>query len=291
MQFVQIEYDPDFECDIDPQLPFYIKSFSVTKKLAPILDQKSTELDRIKITLTPDYKLYVEAALYPDSALAQLEPYTVTDSSSQFLTVLKLSKKKAVASLAGDHQLAPMEEVLTNMKVALPKNVQTELHDWSKSADKFVIYEDVGLLEFAGVASQEKEAVLDSLKQTVIDRGSDVFAILTEPKKVYNKLQSRKLVPSFIKHSPTRIVIGTAKGIVEAKPEQPAKTYPRVSIKEQSFIALHLNHKKYLTQLTEYLRSLQVETDYFRFKGRLPLISGILSQQIKFSHPKITERL
>jgi len=259
MQFVQLEYDDDYECDVRPGLPDYIKSFTVTRKLAPILQSGSDALDTVKIRMTPDYKLFVEAELYPDKELGILEPFTRQESSGTHLTVLKLDRKKAVAELAENPDTPHVADILKGLDVTIPKNIAVELAEWSRSADKFVIYKNVGLLEFRNVNAKQQETVLDTLQNCLVGRGGDSFAIVTKPGNVYSKLRSMELLPNSVKHTNKRVHLATEAGSITKKAALAAPPLKKVILNESSFIALQTKDKKFAAQLKKGLQDLKVE--------------------------------
>ena len=253
MQCVQIEYNDDYQCDINPPLPGCIKSFSITKKLPFLIKNKYPELGHVKFTLTPDYKLFVESFLCPDRELKMLEPYTKEQSSEQNLTVLKVDREKTVTNLAENPQLTDVLDILLNLGINVPKNIEIELKEWTRSADKLIVYDNVALLEMRSKQKKEKEDILIQLDQHLVDKGTESFAVIKNAKTVFSILQQMELVPSLVTHTNKMISVSGKKSSNKAKPKTSEKALKKVSLEETPFIALHANEKSFLTKLNKAL--------------------------------------
>ncbi len=253
MHCVQIEYNDHYQSDIRPPLPSYIKSFTITGKLQFLIKNNYPELGHVKFTLTPDYKLFVESFLYPDRELRMLEPYTKELSSEQNLTVLSLDRKKTVSNLAENPQLTDVLDILLSLGINVPENIKIELKEWSRSADKLIVYENVALLEMRSKHTKDKEDVLNQLSPYLVDKGTKSFAVIKKAKTVFSILQKMELVPALVSHTNKSISVSGKKSNSKAMPKTSAKALKKVSLEERPFIALHSNDKSFLAKLNKAL--------------------------------------
>ena len=74
MQFISLEYDEEKGKRVGGLLPpsSFIKSFTLSKKCKAVLTKDLAYLNHVKITATPDFKIFIESTLYPEQALILL---------------------------------------------------------------------------------------------------------------------------------------------------------------------------------------------------------------------------
>ena len=121
----------------------WLQAFRVSERLRRAL---ASQIPEPKVTVTPDFDVYVQAEFYPAGVLPQLVPLCelVSDDTS---IVLKLQKQKVAAACAADPKLDVPVLLRRLSDRDLPANVARELSEWSQHGDKFVLYADACVLE------------------------------------------------------------------------------------------------------------------------------------------------
>ena len=149
MQFISLEYDAETSKGSDGFLPpcSFIKSFTLSKKCKALLIKDIAYLNHVKITATPDFRVFIESTLYPEQAMILLAPYTEEILRDTHMITLELNGVKTVKSLAANAALPSPEKALQKLKVDVPKNVAIDSATWMAKADKFLVYENIALLE------------------------------------------------------------------------------------------------------------------------------------------------
>lgn len=248
MLYVNLEYDEEFlngSHDRHPMLPCFIKSFTLTKKFKAMQSQDLLTLNYVKTTVTPDFKIFVESTLYPDKQLMQLEPYTQTLVEDKYTTTLELSRKKTIQSLADNPLLQQPLDILNLLGTNIPKNVATDISEWTSQANKFIVYEGFSVLEIDKTAQDLPEGIRQTIKERIVDNKiSNIFLIANES-SLFHSLEDAGLVPEKVNHSKTQINADKIKcshrlnkGSKDQPVEKKSKQIEKVQIKESAFIAL-----------------------------------------------------
>ena len=248
MLYVNLEYDEEFLNglhDRTPMLPCFIKSFTLTKKFKTMQSQDILTLNYVKTTVTPDFKIFVEATLYPDKQLRQLEPYTQILVEDKYTTTLELSRKKTIQSLADNPSLQQPLDILNLLVTNIPKNVAADISEWTSQADKFIVYEGFGVLEIDKTAQDIPEGIRHTIKERIADNKiSNIFLIANES-SLFNLLEDAGLVPEKVNHSKNQINADKikcshrlSKGSKAQPVEKKSKQIEKVQINETAFIAL-----------------------------------------------------
>lgn len=258
MQFVRLQYHHSKnDCMIPPPAGI-IQSFTVHEKLRSIIQKRSSNFDRVTVTVLPDYTVIVEAPLYPDRELAQLDPFTKHVSTDKHVTTLRIDRKKTVDYLAANPSTPTLRIVLDEMVDKIPPNVAHEIDSWTNMADRFVIYEEVGLLEFTDSKNNPSESLENHLDKLIWEKASSRFAILHDPEDAFQMIEKLEQVPIKIKHSKNTLrqellrhsSAGNRSGSGKGKRKKPLE---KAKLIEIAFVAYRVENKKLLTALTKHL--------------------------------------
>jgi len=258
MDFVHIQYQ-DQEPSVSPPLAWFIKSFSVTDKLAGVLGRDSAHFDAVKVTITPDFKIFVEAPIHPDVILDILAPYTTVKSQHRHTTTLELSRAKTVETLTASPAAPSLMKVLTEIAGNVPQNVQADIAEWSSHADKFIVFEDMGLIELKGVSDDEAAAITRHVEDEIVRKVSKKFHLLHNPGKAYEKLERAELIPSHDKHPANGLHGSLLNASPAKKSRQGKKAEARDSLKkvllvESGLLGFTCDDLDFLRSLESHLR-------------------------------------
>ncbi len=206
MQFIQLEYqEVKNPLLLVPDPPNFIKNFTVTEKLGAVLDNRMPDADRVKVTISPDFTILIEALLYPDTILTRLAPYTVLKSSHHHTHILELSRDKTIETLTSTPAARPLADVLADVATLssgpIPRNVAADIAEWTGHAEKCVVFEDVALIEMRNLEPGLAATTIKGLGNLVTHTISPRFALATHAAKVFNHLEALELVPVSIHHA------------------------------------------------------------------------------------------
>lgn len=261
MEWVTLTYDPEFRTTnltCLPPLPTFIQSFTISKKMDAMLSKDLAYLNYIKTTITPDLKIFIESHLSPDHELTALEPYTERVSSSKHVTILELSRKKTVQSLATQLDLPLPQELFEKMGIVLPKNVATEIDSWIAEADKFILYENVDLVE---VDPSLKETILKQFSPHFVKSHHCSYLIAPSRVNIYAHLEKAALIPTMCQHAEDKIFIDKFKFATPPtlpKELQASLKKEKLKISTTEFVAFTVKNPKFLDQLSAAFQTHQI---------------------------------
>jgi hypothetical protein len=227
----------------------HLRAFRVNRRLA--LAHRN-EIPKPKVTVQPNFEIYVESAFYPVSVLDALTPLTET-RSEDVLTVLKLDRDKVLdVVVQEDLDVVALLQDLSDRP--LPNNVVRELKEWGTRADTFTLYRGFALLE-------GEDAVLAS--DPVVDRATvkrisaDVY-LLHSAEEVFDHLEAEAWAPLWIQHAPsalTPLPEGSQTRFVKALPEDEREPAPKpsVSLTRSTSIMFHSTDARFLEAFQEAL--------------------------------------
>ncbi|MBL7037994.1 MAG: hypothetical protein ISR77_05155 [Pirellulaceae bacterium] len=166
-----------------------LKAFRVSERLRRAL---SGEVPEPRITVTPNFDVYVHSEAYPAGVLSELAPLCrmVSDDTS---IVLKLEKQNVAAARAANPKLDVVALLRRLSGGELPANVARELSDWSQHGEKFVLYSNCSLLE------GDKD--LPAADSFTVERVAPTIRVIHSPDKLFAELEKQELVPLRVKHS------------------------------------------------------------------------------------------
>ncbi len=208
-----------------------LKAFRVNERLR---QAARGDIPQPKVTVQPNFEIYIESAFYPASLVNRLAPLAdiVREDTT---TILKLQKQKVAARLAENVGLdvSALLQRLTGQD--LPRNVSIELQEWAGLADVFTLYDGFGLVEstarYAGVDLSTVETIGDSLR------------LVRDPGALFGRLMESGAVPLRIRHSDTALRAAPAKART-VFPKQTAAQTPQqgakraVTLQRETLIAL-----------------------------------------------------
>ncbi|MBU1878801.1 MAG: hypothetical protein KJ734_07615, partial [Chloroflexi bacterium] len=202
-----------------------------------------------RVTVQPNFEVYVESECYPADLLAQLTPLTEVVSEG-LTTVLRLQKERVAAQLAQDEGLdvAALLTRLTGQE--LPQNVAWDLAAWSRHAEKFTLYRGFALLE--------GDEDLPAADPFTVERISPAVRLVHSPDQLLARLESAELVPLRVQHgaaatSPLPALARTMfpQQSVLAKPQPREKEL--VVLRRHTSVTLHVPNGKMLERLRRAL--------------------------------------
>ena len=227
----------------------FIRAFRVNRRLA--LAHRN-EIPEPKVTVQPNFEIYVESAFYPASVLDGLAPLTETHSED-VLTVLKLDRDKVLDVVAQEELdvVALLQEMSDR---PLPNNVVRELQEWNTRADQFTLYRGFALLE----GEAEVLASDPVVDKATVKRISPGVHLLSSADAVFDHLEAEAWAPLRIHHAPSELTPlpeGSHTRFAKALPEderEPAPN-PSVSLTRSTSIMFHSTNARFLEAFQEAL--------------------------------------
>jgi len=269
MHFVRLEYGKDETSSrISPPLPDFIHSFTVSDKLASVLNPNDTHLDRVNVTITPDFKVIVDAPLYPDRELAVLAPYTEIKSADKHITILTLGRNKTVETLTANPKTKPISHALRELVSTIPQNVAADILEWTNHAEKLAVYENAGLLEIRDDRPEAYRATLTALGAAINRTISPKIYLLENPEKVYRRLEQLEQVPGRIPHRDQHLHESLLNRAGGAKTRTPiirptAEERQKISLAESSLLGFKSDNVDFLRGLLAHLKEAGVVPVFF----------------------------
>jgi len=177
----------------------HLKAFRITSRLAQTV---AGEIPKPKVTVQPNFEVYVESTLYPVGVLDRLNPLTDL-VSEDVLTILKLDREKVTTATAQDESLDVVALLDRLTEHQLPGNVARELQEWGAYADKFILYDGFALLEGSEdlLASDE---LIDELTEVCV---SPTIRVVHSPDVLFEHLEQAALVPLWVAHPASSLAI------------------------------------------------------------------------------------
>jgi hypothetical protein len=237
--------------------------------------KEDPQIERVKVTVLPNFEIIVDALSYPESALADLERYAVLVSEDGPVHKLRLDRNKVVEAAASGAIPAP-EALLRITGNPVPENVAFELESWCGRGKKLIFFENnVSLLELHGDA--EKQAI-DELQEYLVDRGEGGFAFIRNSDKAFKLLEEKLHVPTHVKHPETSFAAAgvfahSAPDAVSAGTASPKKPIEKVRLQSEDLVGCRSPHRPLLEALYEELRE-KAETCLLPEAGDLLVISA-----------------
>jgi len=225
-----------------------LKAFRVTDRLYHALRDNFPEP---KVTVQPNFEIYIESLLYPAAPMYHLTPLTDVVREDTTTTILRLQKQKVAAALANNPDLHVIQLLKSLSSKPLPQNIVVEMEEWSTHADAFTLYEGFDLIEFTGnppnVGRIRIESVGDRFQLT--PHSADVFSRLRETGQI--AVRAEHFDETF------RLLPETAQSIFPR--QQPASApkkraeKPAFTIRRESRIVLHFPDDTLLTAFQKAL--------------------------------------
>jgi len=224
----------------------HLQAFRVNSRLQRALTGR---IPAPRVTVQPNFEVYVESEFYPAGVLAQLDPLAEVVSEG-ITTVLKLQKERVAAQLAQDEGL-DVAALLTRLTGQdLPQNVAWDLAEWSRHAEKFTLYRGFALLE-----GDEDLAAADPF---TVERIAPTVRLVHSPDQLFARLEAAELVPLRVQH-PSSSLSSPPRGARTAfvRPAEVTKPAPRekelVVLLRHTAVTLHVPSDEVLEQLRQAL--------------------------------------
>ena len=233
LRYVEVAYTPGERQGLYPDRN-RLQAFRTSDRLQRVL---SGAVAMPRVTVQPDFEVYVDSEFYPAGILARLAPFTDV-VSSDVVTILKLQKNKIAAELAGDDSLdvAALLRDLTDGE--LPQNVMRELAEWRAHATKFTLYQGFALLEGDGA--------LPEAEPYTVERVAPGLRIVRAPAEVRAGLELAGKAPLWVEHSATKLAplppavksVFPRQVAAPAVEETQAQTRPPLALLRQTMVTL-----------------------------------------------------
>jgi hypothetical protein len=250
--YVDVAYDSQPYSGIYPSRN-YLKAFRVNNVLVQAI---AGDVPAPKVTVQPNFEIYVESELYPAYVLSRLTPLADVVSTDT-LTILKLQKTRVAARLAEDEHLDVASLLADLSGRELPQNVAREIAEWSRHAEKFVLYEGFALLE-----GDEDLPLADSF---TVERISPTLRVVRSPGALYARLEKAALMPMRVRHAGSlqSLPPGVRTVFAHETPEPEPVGKPQVSLLRQVVITLHFPDDELLQRVRKALLAVRcpVEVD------------------------------
>ncbi len=190
MQYLEVAYDPTPLTDdrIRPSRGRLV-AFRITERFKRVM---RGALGPPEVTVQPNFEIHIASDLYPVNIMKRLAPIT-SPVKSDVAIIVKLEKGRVAEALVEDDTLDVIELLTTLSGKPLPRNVVTELKEWTAHTDRFVLYPDYALLEC------EPEIVLP--EKMTVEEITAALRIIRTPKKVFDHLEQAAAFPLFIAHT------------------------------------------------------------------------------------------
>ncbi len=245
LDYVEVAYDSEPYEGVYPPIN-HLKAFRITSRLPQVMQG---EVLAPKVTVQPNFEIYVESQFYPANVLNRLTPLAEL-ISEDVLTVLKLQKEKVAAQLAEDEDL-DVVALLTRLSAQeVPRNVIRELREWTAHSEKFTLYQGVALLE--------GDEDLPAADPFTVERIAPNLRIVRSPEALFGRLEGAELVPLRVKHAGSalhplpegaRTVFPKKTEVVKPRP----KPKESVTLKRETTITYHFPTSKSLGQFRQAL--------------------------------------
>ena len=274
--YVDVAYSSQSYKGVYPSIN-YLKAFRVSNRLRRAV---TGDIPVPKVTVQPNFEVYVESEFYPTNVLSQLTPLADV-VSEDILTILKLREEKVAAQAAQDEKLDIISLLTRLTGQELPRNVARELTEWVAHSEKFTLYQGFALLE--------GDEDLPAADPFTVERISPTTRIVHSPDALFDRLEKAEWVPLRVTHSdstlrplPQKARTVFVRQSPAAKPK-PKKKEP-VTLVRQTSVTFHFPTGKSLGKFRKALLDARcpVEVDSknltITFSGRYePLVMQVIS--------------
>ena len=218
-----------------------------------------------------------------------LAPYTQEISRDAHMVTLELNGVKTVKSLAANASLPSPVEALQQLKVDVPKNVAIDSATWMAKADKFLVYDNVALLEInAKSSSLRKDFIEDEeYKNYTLDDQHPNFLLMSQGDELFEILEENELIPERIWHKAngsTFDKIGCA-----IKSAKSLKPLDKIRLKETSFIALQTENATFLSRLVSAFKEVGIEPIFPSGKQEICLVPSEARSKVQSTLKKLSK--
>jgi hypothetical protein len=204
-----------------------VRAFRLAPRLRQVV-RGDPALNRVAVTVLPNFEVHVEAPSYPDRELATLYSWCRQEKEDGPAHLLCIDRKMTVewaAQQAGAPAIAATLEKLSGRP--LPANVAHEVREWCHLGDQLVLYEGIAVVEVRG-DERLQATVRQEMGALAVGDGPPGFVLAREPDRVLEVLERSERVPLSVSHRSKRF---TAKdGVLAAGESAPGKQAPALPI-------------------------------------------------------------
>ncbi len=271
--YVEVAYSQQTRREIYPAINM-LQAFRVNSRLRQAI---RGEIPQPKVTVQPNFEIYVESEFYPADVLAQLLPLTEV-VSEDVLTILKLQKEKVAAQVAQDGRLDVLKLLTELSGQELPRNVARELSEWAAHSEKFTLYQGFALLEGDEHLPQADPFTLERIFPTL--------RIVHSPNALFARLEKAALMPLRVSHDEAalrplpdkaRTIFVKKSQVTRPKPEK----QERVTLKRQTTISLHFPDRQVLNTFRKALLDARCPVEVDRQNLTIAFAKPVESQVAK----------
>ena len=164
-----------------------------------------------RVTIQPNFEIHVESEAYAARLLDTLTPLASLVAEDT-VTILKLQKKSVASCLVQNPGLDVVALLQGLSHKPLPRNVVTELEEWTGHSEVFTLYEGFGLLE--------GDAASPAVDGATVEHIAPALRIVSHPRDLFEHLEQAERVPLFVKHG---------KRALQSLPQSASTAFPKVS--------------------------------------------------------------
>ncbi|MBI5535670.1 MAG: hypothetical protein HY898_23265 [Deltaproteobacteria bacterium] len=195
-----------------------VRAFRLSPRLRQVV-HGDPEIQKVRVTVLPNFDVHVEAQSWPDRELAALDPLCVMLKEDPPTYQLHIDRKKVLGFVASNPEAPPVKLALERMSCRpLPDNVAGELESWCGHAEKLTIFEGVALVELRGPEAAQVRSELGAL---VAEDRAKGFVLARNPAQTIAVLEQRQRVPTVVRHSAGRF--GVCEGPLGSPLPQPKR--------------------------------------------------------------------
>ncbi len=245
MGHVDVAYKKKTEESLKPSIG-HIAAFRINERF---LEMMKDELPEPRVTVQPNFEIYVESPIYPAKIMYELL-YLADEIQVDRVSILKLNKKMVAQAVARDDAL-DVKSLLEDLSGrALPRNVASELTEWARHSDMFTLYHGFSLLEGPKGLSIPNKFVKKNIAGGV--------TIVRSPEELFSRLEEDEKTPMMVKHSSKsfRPLPREAKTAFPKKSSPSARKKKKkksVTLKRKSFITLYFPSKEIFELFLKHL--------------------------------------
>ncbi|MFK7982222.1 MAG: hypothetical protein AB8G86_19735 [Saprospiraceae bacterium] len=197
-----------------------------------------------KVSIQPNFEIYIDAPLYPIATLNSLDPLTSIVKEDRQI-ILKLEKQYVLNYLV-DNPNFKIGEFLTELSdTPIPQNVLMEIKEWSERTDVFTLYEGFGLYE-----GLKKQPLADIHTEVSI---TPTLRLIRRSTLLYDKLQKTEAIPMWIQHKEKsfQTLPKQAKSIFPSQKIVKAKKVAKqkITIERKEMLTYTISHKAFYEAL------------------------------------------
>lgn len=222
-----------------------------------------------KVSVQPNFEIYIDAPLYPIATLNALAPLTKVVKEDRQI-ILKLEKQYVLNYLV-DNPNFKIAEFLTELSdTPIPQNVLMEMKEWSERTDVFTLYQGFGLYE-----GLKKQPLADIQTEVNI---TPTLRLIKWSTSLYAKLQKSEAIPMWIQHQEKsfQTLPIEAKSIFPSQKIEKAKkkTKPKIVIERKEMLTYTIGNKLFYEALLAALLKARFALDFDKEKRTISFLKS-----------------